>query len=408
MANIRPFRAYRPNPQVAAQVASVPYDVVDRDEAAALAAANPLSFLHVSRAEIDLPADVNPYSDAVYNKAQSNYEQLISGGHLVRDEQPQLYVYRLKMGEHVQTGVAAAYSVDEYDTDLIKKHEKTRKEKEDDRTRHICQLRAQTGPVFLTYRGQASIDAIVEAVTQGEPLYDLVAPDGISHTLWKVSDSAALVEAFKSVPELYIADGHHRAASASRARAQLREQAGASWSGQEDGNFFLAVSFPADQLRILPYNRVVIDLAGVATEQFLDKLKGVCGVTEGAEPSPSHKGHVSMYLGGGKWYGLTLAKPSGGSPASQLDAAVLQATVLEPLLNIDDPRTSKRIDFVGGIRGTGELVKLVESGRFQVAFSMYPTSLDELMAISDAGEIMPPKSTWFEPKLRDALLIHGI
>lgn len=407
MANIRPFRAYRPELQVAPQVASVPYDVVDRDEAAALAQGNPLSFLHVSRAEIDLPRDVNPYSEEVYNQAQKAYESLIEAGHLVRDDAPQLYVYRLKMGEHVQTGVAAAYSVDEYDQDKIKKHEKTRKEKEDDRTRHIVQLRAQTGPVFLTYRGQAAIDALVEKATQGAPLYDMVAPDGISHTVWTVADPAALTAAFEAVPALYIADGHHRAASASRARARVKEEAGAAWTGKEDANFFLAVSFPAEQLRILPYNRVVFDLQGQTPEAFLETVKAAFPVTEGAAPSPAQRGQVSMYLGG-KWYGLTMPTSTSTSPSEGLDAAILQSKLLAPLLGIADPRTDKRIDFVGGIRGTGELVTRVDSGKAAVAFSMYPTSLGELMAISDADEIMPPKSTWFEPKLRDALLIHGI
>lgn len=407
MSTIRPFSAVRPNPDVVSQVASVPYDVVDRDEAAALAASSPLSFLRVSRAEIDFPKEINPYSDAIYEKAASNYQQLKEQGHLTQESAPALYVYQLQMGEQVQTGVAAAYSVDEYDDDRIKKHEKTRREKEDDRTRHIIELRAQTGPVFLTYRGRADIDALVNSITQGPPLYNLTASDGVRHTVWKVDQTDALVQAFAAVPELYIADGHHRAASASRTRAQLREKAGAAWTGQEDANYFLAVAFPADQLRILPYNRVLKDLHGNSPEEFLTKVGQVCKVTEGAEPSPDRRGRVSMYLGG-KWYGLELPVPeNSNSPSEKLDAAILQAQLLAPLLGIADPRTDKRIDFVGGIRGPGELVKRVEAGE-AVAFSMFPTSLEELMAISDAGEIMPPKSTWFEPKLRDALLIHQV
>ena len=409
MANIQPFRAYRPNLEVAPWVSSVPYDVVDREEAAALAQGNPLSFLHVSRAEIDLPSDVNPYSDAVYNQAEKAYRALTAAGHLIQEEEPQLYVYRLKMGDHIQTGVVATYSVDEYDTDKIKKHEKTRKEKEDDRTRHICQLRAQTGPVFLTYRGRSDIDAIVESATQGTPLYHQVAPDGISHTLWRVADCPALAKAFAAVPTMYIADGHHRAASASRARARLRQEAGASWTGNEPANYFLAVSFAAEQLRILPYNRLVLDLHGQAPEEFLAKVKELFGATEGADPSPAARGQVSMYLGSSrKWYGLTLPASDTQSPSERLDAAILQGKLLAPLLGIADPRTDKRIDFVGGIRGTSELIRRVDSGKAAVAFSMHPTSLDELMAISDAGETMPPKSTWFEPKLRDAFLIHAI
>ncbi|MBS2034175.1 DUF1015 domain-containing protein [bacterium] len=399
MSNLRPFAAIRPNTSVVDKVASVPYDVVDRDEAAALAQGNPLSFLRVSRAEIDLPKDQNPYGDEVYAQAASNYKKLLEEGHLLQEEQPCLYVYQLQMGDQIQTGVAAAYSVDEYDHDKIKKHEKTRREKEDDRTRHIITLRAQTGPVFLTYRGQKAIDQLVEAITKTEPLYHLTAADGVRHTVWRVTETEALVNAFKAVPDLYIADGHHRAASASRTRAELK--------GDGSSNHFLAVAFPADQLKILPYNRVIKDLNGHTPEEFLTRLKQVCQVSQPADPSPKRRGQVSMYLGG-QWYGLELKVPSqAGSPSEKLDVAILQSQVLDPLLGIADPRTDKRIDFSGGIRGTGELEKRVQAGE-AVAFSMYPTSVDELMAISDAGEIMPPKSTWFEPKLRDALLIHQV
>ena len=406
MAKIQPFLALRPDPKVVEQVASVPYDVVDRAEAAQLAAGHPLSFLHVSRAEIDLPSLSDVYAPEVYQQANQAFQALIADGHLVREQHPALYVYRLKMGEHVQVGVAAAYSVDEYDTDRIKKHEKTRKEKEDDRTRHIVTLRAQTGPVFLTYRGRSELDRLVEAVTQGQPLYNLVAVDGITHTLWRVDDAQALAAAFAEVPTLYIADGHHRAASASRARAQLKSES-PGWTGQEPANTFLAVAFPAEQLRILPYNRVVFNLNGHSPEALLAEIGKVFTVKGDSAPTPTSPGHVSMYLAG-HWYGLALPAGTSSSPAENLDVAQLQAKVLAPLLGVDDPRTSKKIDFVGGIRGTDELVRLVDSGKAAVAFSMYPTSLDELMAISDADEIMPPKSTWFEPKLRDALLIHAI
>lgn len=408
MSKLRPFAAVRPNLEVVDQVASVPYDVVDRDEAAALAQGNPLSFLRVSRAEIDLPKGDNPYSDPVYQQAQSNYQRLLQEGHLVQESEPALYVYQLQMGDQIQTGVAATFSVDEYDCDRIKKHEKTRREKEDDRTRHIVQLRAQTGPVFLTYRAQAQIDSLVEKACQGAPLYNLVAVDGVRHTLWRVSaHTEDWVQAFEQVPELYIADGHHRAASASRTRAQLRQEAGDAWTGQEAANYFLAVAFPSNQLKILPYNRVIKDLHGHTSEQFLAALAERCQVEPGASPSPAERGKVSMYLGG-QWYGLTLRVPSQApSPSEKLDVAILQSQVLAPLLGIEDPRTDKRIDFVGGIRGTQELERRVQAGE-AVAFSMFATSLDELMAISDADEIMPPKSTWFEPKLRDALLIHQV
>jgi len=407
MSKLRPFAAVRPNLEVVDQVASVPYDVVDRDEAAALAQGNPLSFLRVSRAEIDLPKDLNPYSDEVYQQAQSNYRRLLEQGHLIQESEPALYIYQLQMGEQIQTGVAATFSVDEYDNDRIKKHEKTRREKEDDRTRHIVQLRAQTGPVFLTYRAQARIDTLVETACQGTPLYNLVAVDGVRHTLWKVSQTQDWEKAFDEVSELYIADGHHRAASASRTRAQLRQEAGPSWTGQEAANYFLAVAFPSNQLKILPYNRVIKDLHGLNSQQFLAALEKRCQIEAVTDPSPAQRGRVSMYLGG-QWYGLTLQVPSQAqSPSETLDVAILQSQVLAPILGIEDPRSDKRIDFVGGIRGTQELERRVQAGE-AVAFSMFATSLDELMAISDANEIMPPKSTWFEPKLRDALLIHHV
>jgi uncharacterized protein (DUF1015 family) len=407
MSKLRPFPAVRPPSQVVSQVASVPYDVVDRDEAAALAKDNDLSFLRVSRAEIDLPQGHDPYSSGVYEKAHANYQRLLSEGHLVQDPSPAIYVYQLQMGGHVQTGVAATFAVDEYDQDKIKKHEKTRREKEDDRTRHIVRLRAQTGPVFLTYRGRPAIDTLVNEIVKRPPLYNLTAVDGVVHTLWRVEATAPWVQAFDAVPELYIADGHHRAASASRTRAQLRDEAGSSWTGEEPANYFLAVAFPAEQLRILPYNRVLKDLNGLSAEDFLAKVGEVCEVTQDAEPAPAQRGMVSMLLGG-KWYGLKLSVPvAAQSPSDTLDVAILQSQVLAPVLGIEDPRTDKRIDFVGGIRGTAELERRLNSGE-AVAFSMYPTSLDELMAISDANEIMPPKSTWFEPKLRDALLIHQI
>lgn len=409
MSVLRPFRALRPRPDVAAQVASVPYDVVDRAEAAALAAGNAHSFLHVSRSEIDLPESTHPYSDEVYASAASRFSRMRAEGVLIDEASPCLYVYRLKMGDHVQTGIAATFSVDEYDADRIKKHEKTRKDKEDDRTRHIIELRAQTGPVFLAHRPLPALRAAVEAAVAEVPLYAFTAPDGITHTVWKVESTDAFVRAFAELPALYIADGHHRAASASRTRARLRAEAGAAWTGQEPANFFLAVAFPADELRILPYNRLVHDLNGLSADDFLHAVQERFGATPDATPTPPGPQRCSMYLGG-RWFGLDLGRVAtlAATPADRLDVALLQDHLLSPLLGIADPRTDKRIDFVGGIRGTDELERAVDGGRAAVAFSMTATSLDELMAIADANQIMPPKSTWFEPKLRDALLIHTV
>lgn len=407
MARIRPFRALRPPVAKAADVSAVPYDVVNSEEAAALAEGNPWSFLHVSRPEIDLPAGTDLYSDEVYAKAKENFDSLIAGCPLERDAEPSLYLYRLRMGDHEQTGLVACCSIDEYDNGRIKKHERTRRDKEDDRTRHLVTLGAQTGLVFLTYRGRDDIDALVDEVTSGAPLYDFVAPDGIAHTLWSIPEPERFVDSFAAVPDLYVADGHHRSASASRARAQLRD-ANPNHTGDEDYNFVLAVAFPADQLRILPYNRVVKDLNGHTASDFLAAVGERFEVTAGASPDPE-RGSFAMYFGG-QWYGL---KPPAGSvdhddPIASLDVSVLQDRLLAPMLGVEDPRTDKRVDFVGGIRGTAELTRLVDSGKVAVAFSLHPTTLDDLMRIADADEIMPPKSTWFEPKLRDGLVCHTI
>ncbi len=409
MATIRPFNALRPQGDRAAQVAAVPYDVVNTEEARALAAGNPWSFLHVSRSEIDLPDGTPIYSDKVYAKALANFEQLIKECPLEDEETPSLYLYRLIMGDHEQIGVVACCSVDEYDRDIIRKHERTRRDKEDDRTRHIMVLRAQTGPVFLTYRGEVRIDSLVaDALTRNPPLYDFVANDDIRHTIWRVPNYQPLVEAFAEVPYLYIADGHHRAASAGRARAELKEH-GFGFIGNEEYNFFLCVIFPDNQLQILPYNRIVRDLNGMSREEFLARLRESFELTESASPSPKQRGEWSMYLDA-QWYGLALpndaARPEG--LVDSLDVSILQTRLLDPILDVKDVRTDKRIDFVGGIRGTGELEKLVNEGKAAVAFSLYPTTIDDLLRVSDAGEIMPPKSTWFEPKLRDGLLIHQI
>lgn len=405
MALLAPFRAVRPTPDTAARVAAVPYDVVNGEEAAQLASGNPLSFLRISRAEIDLPAGTNPYADAVYAKAAANFRALQKAAPLVMEKDPSLYVYRLRMGAHEQAGVAACYSVDEYNRDVIKKHEKTRPDKEDDRTRHILELRAQTGPVFLTYKASPAVDAIVKRATSKPPLFDFAAADGVQHTVWRVEthDEAGLVRAFKGIPALYIADGHHRAASAARARQKLRGASGAA--GEWDT--FLAVAFPDNQVQILPYNRVVKDLGSRTPDSLLAALREQFTVKEGPA-TPARRGEVAMYLGG-RWHTIVLGNPPAGTGAAdRLDVQRLQETVLAPLLGIGDVRTDKRIDFVGGARGTGELEKLVKSGKAAVAFSIHPVSVSDLMTIADAGGIMPPKSTWFEPKLRDGLLSHVI
>jgi uncharacterized protein (DUF1015 family) len=389
-------------------VASVPYDVVNTEEARALAAGNPLSFLHVSRPEIDLPNDTDIYNDAVYLKAAENFERLVATCPLEREETPSIYLYRQIMGEHEQVGVVACSSIDEYDNDTIRKHERTRRDKEDDRTRHMLTLRAQTGPVFLTYRAQRAIDVMVMETMMANALFDFTAPDGIQHTVWRVPDPVRFVQAFREVPFLYIADGHHRAASASRARAELRSQ-NREHDGDEDYNFFLTVIFPDEQLQILPYNRVVKDLNGLTQEQFLAAVKANFDLKQNADPSPAERATWSMYLDG-EWYGLSLRsdapKPEG--TVASLHVSLLQDRLLDPILGIKDVRTDKRIDFVGGLRGTAELERLVNEGKAAVAFSLYPTTIEELLRVSDAGEIMPPKSTWFEPKLRDGLLIHSI
>jgi uncharacterized protein (DUF1015 family) len=408
VATIRPFAALRPQPDRAQQVASVPYDVVNTDEARALAAGNPLSFLHVSRPEIDLPEGTDLYSDAVYHKAAENFDKLIATAPLEVEQSPSIYLYRLIMGEHEQVGIVAGSSIDEYDNDTIRKHERTRRDKEDDRTRHMLTLRAQTGPVFLTYPARREIDAMVMDSMMANALFDFTAEDGIQHTVWRVTDPIRFVHAFREVPYLYIADGHHRAASASRARAELKKS-NSNHTGDEDYNFFLTVIFPDDQVQILPYNRTVKDLNGLTKEQFLEQVERSFHISENGKPSPGERGNWSMYLDG-RWYGLKLSAdatvPAG--TVNSLDVSLLQDRLLDPVLGIRDVRTDKRIDFIGGMRGTQELERLVDEGKAAVAFSLYPTTVEELLRVSDAGEVMPPKSTWFEPKLRDGLLIHKI
>ena len=398
MSSIFPFAALRPVPKAAAAVAAVPYDVVNTEEARMLAAGNPLSFLHVSRPEIDLPTGTDPHSGTVYDRAVQNFAALKAQAPLVVEEMPSYYVYRLTMGAHVQSGVAACCAIDEYDRGLIKKHEKTRPDKEDDRTRHMLAIGAQTGPVFLTYRASKAVDAIVSRVVQQPALFDFIAADGVRHEVWQVpaTENAGVVDAFGKIDSLYIADGHHRAASAARTQKQLASKG----AGEHDR--VLAVAFPDNQMQVLRYNRVVTDLRGRTAAAFLDELRRTMTVRDGGSERAPAKGSAAMYLEG-KWYTITLP-----SSSNALDVDVLQSSILEPLLGIADVRTDKRIDFVGGIRGTEELERLVGSGKFAVAFSMHPVSVADLMRIADAGGIMPPKSTWFEPKLRDGLLSHLI
>jgi uncharacterized protein (DUF1015 family) len=400
---IRPFRGLSPAPETADRVVCVPYDVVDRAESAALAAGNPLSLLHVDRAEIDLPDESNAYADAVYEKAKENFLRLQAEGALVRETSPCFYLYRLTMGGHRQTGIVATVLAADYEAGLVKKHEKTRPDKEDDRTRLIDTIGAQTGPILLAFRNTAPIAALVASELERTPDYDITAPDGIRHEVWRLTATDALTQAFGEIPAVYIADGHHRAASGARVAA-LRRSRGATGDAHEG---ILGVLFPSDELQILAYNRLVRTLNGHTPADFLEKVSSLFTVTPDADPVPATPQSASMYLEG-KWYSLSWEKPAGADPVSSLDVSVLQDRLLAPLLGIEDPRRSPEIEFVGGIRGTSELEAKVNSGHAAVAFSMYPTTVDEVMDIADAGQIMPPKSTWFEPKLRSGFFIHCI
>ena len=403
MATLKPFAALRPRPELATYICELPYDVMSSDEAREIAEGNPLSFLHVSKPEIDLPPGTDLYSAPVYAKGRENFDRLIAQGALKQDAKPHFYLYRQIMGQHIQVGLVAAASCEEYLKNIIKKHELTRPDKEDDRVRHIETLNSQTGPVFLTYRAVADFDAFVSKKIAETPAVELTAKDGVRHTSWTLStpEEIQFVEAqFAKVPFLYIADGHHRSAAAGRV-FQSRQGAG-------DSATFLAVIFPHNQMQILPYNRVLKDLNGHTPEQLLKKLADVFDIKPGTA-SPRAKHEMGFYFKG-QWYTLNF-KPQHTAtqdPIEGLDVTILQKQVLAPVFGIDDPRTSKRINFVGGIRGTGELEKLVNSGEYACAFSMFPTSIEDLMSIADAGGIMPPKSTWFEPKLRDAMFCHMI
>lgn len=394
-----------PDPSLAARVAAVPYDVVDVDEARALAADEPLSLLHVDRAEIDLPDGTDPHSFAVYSAARRAFDRLVAERVLVREPGPCVYVYRLTMGEKSQRGLVGLFDVADYDSGAIKRHELTRREKEDDRVRLISTLRAQTGPVFLACRDDASLTRALDDAERAAPRYDVLAPDGVRHRVVRVDEPSALVAAARALPAAYIADGHHRAASAARV---ARDLAGTAPSRDDDAALrsFLAVLFPASELTLLPYHRVVVDLAGLTPDALLDAARRVFEVTPADSLVPEGPRHARMYLAGRAWdLGWDVA--DGEDAVSRLDVSVLQDRLLGPVLGVDDPRSSPRIDFVGGIRGPGELVRRVDEGRAAVAFAMHPTTVDEVMNVADAGRIMPPKSTWFEPKLRSGFFVHA-
>jgi uncharacterized protein (DUF1015 family) len=410
MVTVRSFRGLRPaSAELASKIASPPYDVIDSDEARKLAEGNEHSFLHVVKPEIDLPESTDLYADEVYATGKKNLDMFREKGWLVQDEKPGYYVYRLTWRGRSQTGVIGCASADDYEAGRIKKHEHTRPAKEDDRTRHVDEQSANCGPVFLAYRADDTLDAIATGVSTGPPEYDFTAPDGVRHEVWVVQAEdtvESIRKAFEKIPATYVADGHHRTASGWRV-AKLRRERNPDFTGDEESNFFLAVHFPHDQLRILDYNRAVANLNGLTAEDFLSKVSEKFEIEDAEQPEPYRVHDVSMYFEG-KWNLLRAKEDSyeAGHPIRGLDIDILQQNLLAPVLGIDDPRTNDDIKFVGGIRGTEELERLVDSGQFAVAFAMFPVTLDQLMAVADAGEIMPPKATWFEPKLRSGLVIH--
>ncbi|HEY4117949.1 MAG TPA: DUF1015 family protein [Byssovorax sp.] len=406
MATVRPFAAFRPPAAIAREVASPPYDVINTEEARALAAGNDVSFLHVSRPEIDLPVGTDEHADAVYAEGAKNLRLLVERRALVKDDAPGLYLYAQTWGAHRQVGVVGCASVAEYDADVIKKHEKTRADKEDDRTRHIQELGAHDEPVFLTYRADDAIDSLVAEAMKSSPIYDFTTKDGVGHQLWVLSraSSLELADRFEHVPALYVADGHHRSAAASRVHKALRGD-----GGEHDA--FLAVVFPHDQMKILPYNRVVRDLEGRSAEALLAKLGEVVDlepVASGAAATPTEPRTFGVYVGG-QWHRARVRKGSfdAADPVKSLDCSICQDQILGPIFGVTDPRRDKHVDFVGGIRGFEELERRVDSGAFSIGLHLYPTQIGELFAVSDRGLLMPPKSTWFEPKLRSGLFVHA-
>ncbi len=410
MTLIRPFRGLRPKSEFAKEVVAPPYDVLNSAEAREQVKGRPWSFLHISKPEIDLPEGVDPFDETVYSKGADNLARMIKEEILVRDSEPCYYVYRLIMGDHEQTGLVAVASVQDYDTNRIRKHEFTRPVKENDRVRQIDALNTQTGPVFLTYRNDIRVDTIIRRVVTETPDVDLTAGGGVQHALWKISDhniNQKLTELFDAMECLYIADGHHRSAAASRV-ADMRRKENMNHDGNEDYNYFLSVIFPDNQMHILDYNRVVRDLNGLEKNEFLDQVGERFQLEESDQAvRPSDSGEFGMYLDG-QWYYLRILSRlvPDNNPVARLDVSLLADHLIEPVLGISDPRTDSRIDFVGGIRGLKELEKRVDSGEMAVAFSMFPTSMADLMSVADANGVMPPKSTWFEPKLADGLVSH--
>lgn len=408
MVRIAPFPAVYPAPGFAARVASLPYDVVTTDEARLLAADNPHSFLRVVRSEIEFPGDSDPYADAVYEKARANYERLLSEGALERDEDSCIWLYRQVRNHVAQIGIVCRGHVDDYEQGFIKRHEHTRPVKEDDRTKHVLRVGANTGPVFLTYRDDETITKLVEHDINERPIHHFVANDGVTHTVWRASNAQPYIDAFAQVPATYVADGHHRAASAARAAAE-RRAANPEHTGDEPYNWFLTALFPASSLTILPYHRVLLDLGDLDGAGFLERLRSVGTVTPVTDPDPGQPASFCVYVDG-SWHHVAIdeATVDRADPVGSLDVALLQDRVLAGILGIDDPRTDPRIDFVGGIRGTGELARRVDAGEAAAAISMNATSIESLLAVADAGDVMPPKSTWFEPKLRSGLFVHEI
>lgn len=410
MATIKPFRALRPPKDLSCKLAALPYDVMDVEEARTMASGNPNSFLHISRPEIDLPAEIDPHDESVYLLGKSNLDEFISRGALIQDCSDCFYVYRQRMGNIVQTGLVVCSSVDDYQSGVIKKHEHTRADKEEDRVKHIDYLDANDEPVFYLSRSCKDVENIIEDVIKDFPEYDFVSDDGVGHALWIISDRMLidrLIELFAAIPRLYVADGHHRSAAAGRVR-ELRRAKNPTHTGQEEYNSFLTVIFPENQLNIMPYNRAVRDLNGLSRTGFMTELNNCFDISTAPSPViPKERHHFGMYLDG-SWYNLHARATviNERDTVDRLDVSILQNNLLAPLLGIHDPRTDKRVHFVGGIRGNDELVRLVNSGDYAVAFSLYPTSIRELIELADQDQIMPPKSTWFEPKLRSGLFVH--
>ncbi len=405
---IRPFHAVHPPTSDAPKVASVPYDVVNRDEALQYAQIHKDSFIRVVRSEVDLPAECSPYDENVYEQAKVNYSSLRDSGALMKDQNAGLYLYRQCMGDHRQVGLVACCHVDDYNNNRIRKHEKTRKIKEDDRTNHVLGIHANSGPVFLTYKGHTSIDEIIDEEMNKRPMFHFVADDGVTHTGWKVERQDALLGACRSIDIAYVADGHHRSASAARAAVELAK-ANPNHDGTEEYNWFLTVLFPAEQLNILPYNRILLDLNGLTIAEVLNQLEQVGTLESTNSPSPQNSGTCCIYLGKEDgWYALTFNSIDAEDPIDSLDVELLQQRILKPIFSIDDPRSDTRIDFIGGIRGTEELERRVDKGDAAIAFSLYATTIEQLLDVADANLIMPPKSTWFEPKLRSGLFVHEL